>query len=658
MRIKEIIGLIALVLLSLFGCDPMHDIDKALDAKQEADKGGGNSNVQKTLTYELTTADYSTISKAALAAATTAEDSTYAKAVASQKAFNEWISPQKYIPALIKSLYPGLGNGSSVMITLNSVTVPPVLVQNLNGMSTYKLEAADYPNSLYDWFTPEDPAETFLPAILAKNIPDAVTGQFQLANYNYSAAEPKIEVLRSPSFNENFDESDYADRDNVDKDGWSQYFVKGEKYQWQTRPNGNGLGAQFSSYKSGEDNEAWLISPEVDLTNVPDGILSFGVKYSYAIAGHQPLTVKVSSNYVSGDVNAGVEWMDLTSLFSYPGEDNKTYHTSGNVSLEAFSGKKVRIAFVYTGSGISDPAMTTTVLIDDIAVTTEKTTATPQADVVQQYAIYQYNGSLWKPFTSGNLTPEATESTPVYALQPADYDEMGTSGPGKNNNFSSSLLPANYLPQFLAQKYPYAQIGDQQVVVYQYYSNKIVSNEAALYTLDSMRVWHPESALTTSTEQYLNIGTGWVFDPTITFTMLQADYQEIVNWVADNKGEKWLDQRYLAKKNAEMWCGASAYYKNMDFTIALRRGESADPEGTLVGLTDEEAYALFQERIKTDGLPAVLKARYPDAPATTSGVTQYYQVVYLVYPERANYMVKYEGLGNGEFKYIEGPIKQ
>ncbi|MEG2945250.1 MAG: hypothetical protein RR837_00695, partial [Bacteroidales bacterium] len=296
--------------------------------------------------------------------------------------------------------------------------------------------------------------------------------------------------------------------------------------------------------------------------------------------------------------------------------------------------------------------------IDDIAVTTEKTTATPQAEVVQQYAIYQYNGSLWKPFTSGNLTPEATKSTPVYALQPADYDEMGTNGPGKNNNFSSSLLPANYLPQFLAQKYPYAQIADQQVIVYQYYSNKKVSNEAALYTLDSMRVWQPEASLTSSTEQYLNIGTAWVFDPTITFTMLQTDYQEIVNWVAENKGEKWLDQRYLEKKNAEMWCGASAYYKNMDFTIALRRGEAADPDGTLVGLTDEEAYALFQERIKNDGLPAVLKARYPDAPATTSGVTQYYQVIYLVYPERANYMIKYEGLGNGEFKYIEGPTKQ
>lgn len=657
MRIKEIIGLIAILLMTLFSCDPMHDIDKALDAKEEADKNGGNSTVQKALTYELVAADYTTLSKAALAAATNAQDSAYAKAVASQGAFNQWIKPQPYMPALMKSLYPGLGNGSSVMVTLNMVTVAPELVQNLNGMVTYKLTDADYPNAQYDWFTPDQPAANYLAAVLKENIAEPATNQFVLASYNYSGAEPDIKEVRSPFFSENFDESGYADKDNVDKNGWTQYFAKGDKFKWQTRSNNDGLGAQFSSFKSGEDNETWLISPEIDLAGISDAQMTFGVKYNYQVAGHKPLAVKISVNYTGGDV-AAAEWTDITSRFSYADESNNPYSSAGDASLEDFAGKKIRAAFVYTGSSISSPAMTTTVLIDDIEFSTVQTTVIPQADVIGEYAVYQYNGSVWKAFTSGRLSDEATSNTPVYALQPADYDEMGTSGPGKNNNFSSSLLPNNYIPQFLAQKNPYAQIGDQQVVVYQFYSNKVVTNEAALYTLDSMRVWQPQSTLTKVTEQYLNIGSKWVFDPTITFTMLEADYQAIVNWVEVNKGEKWLDQRYLAKKNAEMWCGASAYYKNIDFTIALRRGESADPDGTLVGLNDDEAYALFQERIKNDGLPAVLKARYPDAPAITSGVTQYYQVIYLVYPERAYYMVKYEGLGNGEFKYVEGPIKQ
>lgn len=658
MRIKNIIGLMAVSAMPFVSCDPMQDINEALDKKAEADKNGGNSNVQKTLNYELTAADYTSISKKALAAATNAQDSTYAKAVGTQGAFNQYITPQPYLPDLMKSLYPGLGNGSSVMVTLNTVTVAPELVQSLCGIPTHELDDEHYVEDHYDWFTPDHAISSHVATILGQHIEAPVANQLVLVNYNYSEEGPRVEELRSPCFAENFDGGAFTDKEPADKNGWTQYWVKGTNFQWKTRTNGDGMGAQFSSYGSKEEDETWLISPEVDLTNIADGQLSFGVKYSYQVAGHKPLSVWISSNYTEGDVTTA-EWVDITSRFSYADQDNKTYHSAGSASLEDFAGKKIRAAFVYTGSDISSPAMTTTVLIDDIEISTVQTTVIPQAEVVDKHAVYQYNGSAWKEFTSGKLSDEATSNTSVYALHPEDYDEMGTSGPGKNNNFSSSLLPHNYIPQFLASKNPYAQVGEQKVVVYQFVnSSKEVVNEAALYTLDANRVWQPESTLTAVTEQYLNIGSAWVFDPTITFTMLEADYQAIVNWVADNKGEKWLDQRYLAKKNAEMWCGASAYYKNMDFTIALRRGASADPEGTLTGLNDEQAYALFQERIKNDGLPAVLKARYPDAPAMTSGVTQYYQVVYLVYPERAYYMMKYEGLGGGEFKYVEGPIKQ
>lgn len=610
--------------------------------------------MKKSVDYELVAADYSSISKSALANATTKEDTTFAKAVASQKAFNQWVKPQDYLPALLKSKFAGLGNGSSAMITLNTVTVAPELVQSLTGIANYQLTKSDYANPLVDWFTPERLPQQSIPSILLKQFPEAAANEYRLVKYNYSEEEPNIESVRSSFFGEDF-ENGFTDKGPIDQNGWTQYFVKGTKFKWQARTSPEGLGAQFSSYNSGEDNEAWLISPEVDLTTVPDGMLTFDVRYAYSVKDHKPLTVMVSDNYSEGDVTTA-KWTDITSLFTYPNETNTTLHSAGEASLSNFTGKKVRIAFVYTGSSLSTPALTTTVLIDNIDISRVQLTAIPQAEVIPQNAVYMFNGTKWSLFTSGKLSSTAINSTPIYSVQIADYTEMGESGPGKNDYFSSSILPANYLPQFLSMHFPYAQIGDQRVLVYQY--GNISSNTADLYTLDSMRVWKPLSALTVSNEQYLNIGTGWIFDPTITFNLLKSDYQVAVDWVIENKGEQWLDYRYVAKRNSEMWFGASAYYGNLDFTLSLRRSENCDPEGTLAGLSDDEAINLFHTRVKDEALPAILKARYPDAPATTSGVTQYYQVIYLVYPERANYMVRYEGLGNGEFKYIEGPSKQ
>jgi hypothetical protein len=561
-----------------------------------------------------------------------------------------------------------LGNGSSITVTSNSVSVAPELVQSLNGIATYKLDAADYPGD-NDYFTPLTPVASTIPTVLNAAYPDAESGDIVLASYRYSEIETPADI-----FFDNFDETGHANYDYfaTEGDSWiAAYFnteiegLTAKNYKWQYRTNtagDNGLGAQFSSYNSNEIDNAWLITPAIDLNGVSNAELSFGFKISNNVAGHKPLTVKVSADF-AGDVQAA-SWVDITSTFA--NDINPNVNTayaeanSGVASLADFAGKTIRIAFIYDGnSAVTDSHPikgTTTLFIDDVKVAPASEGNTASAPIETLYALYKYSGSAWATYTAGYLTSDATSTTSIYALQPADYDAMGTSGPGKGDCFTSSLLPANYLPQFLAAKYPYAQVGNRMVLVYQY--GDATTNQAALYTLDAARVWQPEAKLTEESGQYICTGKAWVFDPTITFTMAKSDYQYIVDWVYDNLGEKWLDQRYLAKKNAEMWCGASSYYGNMDFTISLRRGESADPDGTLSGKTDEEAYAIFHERIKTDGLPAVLKGRYPDAAAQTSGVDQYYQVIYYVYPEKIYYMVKYKGLGNGRFEYVEGPTQQ
>ena len=53
---------------------------------------------------------------------------------------------------------------------------------------------------------------------------------------------------------------------------------------------------------------------------------------------------------------------------------------------------------------------------------------------------------------------------------------------GKYDNFSSSVLPEDYLPAFLAIKYPYAQEDDAITIVYEYYANYTNSLLADVYT--------------------------------------------------------------------------------------------------------------------------------------------------------------------------------
>lgn len=70
---------------------------------------------------------------------------------------------------------------------------------------------------------------------------------------------------------------------------------------------------------------------------------------------------------------------------------------------------------------------------------------------------------------------EAIDALETYELTTEDYDSMGTGSgePGKYNNFSDSTPPADYLPDFLRNKFPNAEANDVVVVTYKYYSGSV-----------------------------------------------------------------------------------------------------------------------------------------------------------------------------------------
>lgn len=101
------------------------------------------------------------------------------------------------------------------------------------------------------------------------------------------------------------------------------------------------------------ENEDWLITPALDLTNMSEATLTFKYRFSEAIAAeHQgQYTVLVSKNYDGNVANINnATWVPLTGI-SY---DAITVTESGDISLPAeMIGNKCHIAWKYNCSTVS-----------------------------------------------------------------------------------------------------------------------------------------------------------------------------------------------------------------------------------------------------------------------------------------------------------------
>jgi hypothetical protein len=113
------------------------------------------------------------------------------------------------------------------------------------------------------------------------------------------------------------------------------------------------------AYMSGYDgsnraNEDWLVSPSISLagTNNPRLHIREAVNFGTDKGG---LRVLVSDNYQGGDPSESGDWTELTG-FNRPPGTNWTFVDSGPISLDAFQGKDIHIAFRYTSTTSLAPA--------------------------------------------------------------------------------------------------------------------------------------------------------------------------------------------------------------------------------------------------------------------------------------------------------------
>ncbi len=244
----------------------------------------------------------------------------------------------------------------------------------------------------------------------------------------------------------------------------------------------------------------------------------------------------------------------------------------------------------------------------------------PDAETIAG-SFYKFNGFQWSEVENSRV------------LAPADYEEMGGS---TGNYFSEDAMPGNYLPQFLKLHYPYAQVGDEMLIVCH-----MVDFETVVYVISCQyngSDWEINFPGKATTSQFKHDGEKWYFDPTVTFTMSADDYQLIVDYVTNSSEipDGYLDASH--PENTEYYYGANSYYRNFYIKLAKRR--DYDPLGLLTDLSDEDALANIWERVK-EGIVVMLQLKYPDAVPSIEGVEVHYFVTFKVY-DGGNYWYEIE----------------
>ncbi len=610
---------ILLIIVALSSCNPMDDINSEMVKQTPAP--------QATLNYTLTNADYSEISSQALADATNKSDSALAKSINSTKSLPEGYAAS-YIPPILKAMYPALGKGSNAHVTYNFNNGPLPYIEELTSAGQYTLADADYESmggavSIFKYFSPSNPPADFIPAFLKTKYAGTADSTLKLINYKYATTDPSGGEVTV--FDEEFSDSTFLNK-------FHAVNITGDQ-KWTAASYGQSQYAKMSGYSGGnQENEDWLVSPAIDLNGFTNPSLQIDQAINYIHGQWDQVTILVSTDY-TGDVTTAT-WNPVT-ITTLPTGSDWTFVTSEKVDLSAYAGKTIYIAFKY----VSTTSNSATWEIDWLKVygTIGGSSSSATPDVIKEGAFYRLLSGTW------GLEPG------VYVLNSQDYDGMGA--PGKYNNFSSSEPPDNYLPQFLTQKYPYAQDGDQLVVVYKYYSGG-THTRADQYTFTNSK-WTKYNSVEMKTNQFINTGTKWVFDPTVKFTMTKADYQIIVDAVKANPATKDLVNSYGTQ---DYYYGAGSYYSDFDARISLR------PSGTYAqadydGLTDAEASVLITKRIH-EGIIVLLKTKFPNAVAQVSGIDVMYVVTYTVYENDGSTVVVTSTFQctksgpNPEFKFI------
>ena len=105
-------------------------------------------------------------------------------------------------------------------------------------------------------------------------------------------------------------------------------------------------------YQGAHATESWLVSPQIDLTNVSNATLKFDHAVAFASA-EGSFFVMASTNY-AGDVTTAI-WTEL-NIGSWPEPNSSWVFEGASADISSFAGQNVTIAFKYTSTTDVCPA--------------------------------------------------------------------------------------------------------------------------------------------------------------------------------------------------------------------------------------------------------------------------------------------------------------
>ena len=462
---KRIIYCLAILGITLVGCNPIEDIYNDIDASADPIVGSES--------YTLTSDDYDEL----------------------ELGFGSFSSIEEakaLIPDFLANKYPFWGQGSSVLVGYQLYVGNAEGVSDLTNSDIYQLTNSDYATTGSDafGFYPNVNATSQIPDVLTAQITAPTEGQIVLAKYKQYTENPVVGLANLVEYN--FSGS---------FEGWTIAEESGANDVWTSATGyvqGNGyFGTQVA-------NEEWLVSPSVDLTGEDN--LKFQITQELDFAGDASLVkILVSTDY-AGDVLTAT-WDEIT--LSSPATGDMA--ASEDYDFSAYDGQTINVALKYESTDTDAGRWR----VANIAIKTLGATG----DTNSKGEYFMYTGGAWV----------AMDGVYYLSSADYDAMGTGSGQPGQYNNFSSSLSPNTYLPTFLDLNFPYAQEDEELFVIYDYFSSSSgAQRRGNLYTVVNGEFEAHQSTISTTLQFGFDNGL-WVPDNTIRYTLAAEDYVTIAS---------------------------------------------------------------------------------------------------------------------------------
>ncbi|MBU2886052.1 DUF5017 domain-containing protein [Gilvimarinus agarilyticus] len=558
-----------LISIACFSCDPMEDTYNELGIEE------GELVLEKTVAYTLDDSDYEYFESKP------DKDSL----VATNLLFEDIEQAGRLIPEILASEFVYLAKGSVAEVTFE-VEGGQSEVSSYTGAETLwigseELEVVSEEAAVAGFLSPAYDLDESLVSILENEVQDPSEGDVYAVSYSYAGQDPIVD-LDAAGLNTIYSEG-FAD--NID--AFNAISLLNDDLVWEYNTFFNGCAIMSAYSGSTQEVNDWLISPAIDLSGVTGSELQFHQVINYLGTGIDPasvLGVKISTDFDGADV-ASATWTDLV-VDVWPAGNSWSEEVWSTIDISTYDESTVYVAFVYDNTTVlDDPSWEVgEVLVEGTTSATVEVVEEP----VSYTSYYTYSGGSWS-LNEG-----------VYSLTSVDYNSMGEASgqPGRYDNFDSGTHPDNYLPTYLASKYPYAQDMDEIIIMYKYYSGS--TNVRGDYYIYQDGAWG-------RIEESLKFGLvdEWVVDPTIKHEFSDADYISMAALWEDRNSEGAASMNSYKNFDLSLWSNDQIIEAVIEYTLVLYPNPDVDQPFLMTYHTWEPGDGEYDVRFVYDGTTLV-----------------------------------------------------